>query len=133
MDAQSGNEIADLTPQGIDDNDPDYLPDGRIIFKTDRFSVFPELRIALMNDDGSGVLQFAELVTIAEVVTDQQGAQGRTDDGKAMQGGAGWAVSAHREKKQPRRCAGKSATGGGRRMFSRWPDAFLPPAGQRRC
>ena len=57
MDAQSGNEIADLTPQGIDDNDPDYLPDGRIIFKTDRFSVFPELRIALMNDDGSGVLQ----------------------------------------------------------------------------
>ncbi len=57
MDAQSGNEIADLTPQGIDDNDPDYLPDGRIIFKTDRFSVFPELRIALMDEDGGGVLQ----------------------------------------------------------------------------
>jgi hypothetical protein len=36
-------------------------PDGRIIFKTDRFSVFPQLRIAEMNDDGSGVLQLTHI------------------------------------------------------------------------
>jgi len=52
-----GTEIADLTPPWYDDNDPDWLPDGRIIFKTDRFSAFPELRIAVMNDDGSDVRQ----------------------------------------------------------------------------
>ena len=66
MDAQTGSEIADLTPPGIDDNDPDYLPDGRIIFKTDRFSVFPELRIALMNDDGSGVLQLTYINDVVD-------------------------------------------------------------------
>ncbi len=33
-----GEEIAVLTPDGVDDNDPDFLPDGRIVFKTDRFS-----------------------------------------------------------------------------------------------
>lgn len=52
-----GTEIADLIPPWYDDNDPDWLPDGRIIFKTDRFSAFPELRIAVMNDDGSDVRQ----------------------------------------------------------------------------
>jgi len=56
-----GTEIADLTPPSYDDNDPDWLPDGRIIFKTDRFSVLPELRIAVMNDDGSDVRQVTSL------------------------------------------------------------------------
>jgi len=27
----AGTEMMDLTPNGVDDNDPDYLPDGRII------------------------------------------------------------------------------------------------------
>jgi hypothetical protein len=56
-----GTEISDLTPAGVDDNDPDYLPDGRIIFKTDRFSVFPQLRIAVMNEDGTSVLQLTDV------------------------------------------------------------------------
>ena len=54
-----GTEVADLTPPGFDDNDPEYLPspDGRIMFKTDRFSTFPQVGIAVMNADGSGVTQ----------------------------------------------------------------------------
>lgn len=55
-----GNEILDLTPVGADDNDPDYLPDGRIVFKTDRFSTAPQVRIAVMNADGSGVIQLTD-------------------------------------------------------------------------
>jgi len=53
----SGQELADLTPAGVDDNDPDFLPDGRIVFKTDRFSAVPEVRIAVMDPDGSNVRQ----------------------------------------------------------------------------
>lgn len=56
-----GTEITDLTLPSYDDNDPDWLPDGRIIFKTDRFSALPELRIAVMNDDGSDVRQVTSL------------------------------------------------------------------------
>lgn len=52
-----GVEIADLTPAGSDDNDPEYLPDGRIVFKTDRFSTFPQVRIAVMDADGANVHQ----------------------------------------------------------------------------
>ena len=65
MDA-SGTEILDLSPNGVDDNDPDYLPDGRIIFKTDRFSTFPQLRIAVMNADGTD----PEQVTFVDDVSD---------------------------------------------------------------
>jgi hypothetical protein len=64
--AADGTEISDLTPPGVDDNDPDYLPDGRIIFKTERFSVFPQLRIALMNDDGTGVLQLTRIDDVVD-------------------------------------------------------------------
>jgi hypothetical protein len=66
MEAETGNEIEDLTDPGVDDNDPDYLPDGRIIFKTDRFSVLPQLRIAVMNDDGSGVLQLTHIDDVVD-------------------------------------------------------------------
>ncbi|RMH18326.1 MAG: hypothetical protein D6701_06525, partial [Gemmatimonadetes bacterium] len=52
-----GTEIADLTPAGVDDNDPEYLPDGRIVFKTDRFQAKPQVQIAVMNEDGTGVVQ----------------------------------------------------------------------------
>jgi hypothetical protein len=61
-----GTEIIDLTPAGMDDNDPDFLPDGRIVFKTDRFSDFPQLRIAVMNDDGSGVLQLTHIDDVVD-------------------------------------------------------------------
>ena len=41
------------------DNDPDWLPDGRIVFKTDRFnpSLPDQVRIAVMNADGTMVTQ----------------------------------------------------------------------------
>jgi len=61
-----GTEISDLTPLGFHDNDPEYLPDGRVIFKTDRFSLVPEVQIALMNEDGSGLQQ----VTMQSGVSD---------------------------------------------------------------
>ena len=48
-----------ITPSGMNDNDPDWLPDGRIVFKTDRFGTpgSPLVRIAVMNPDGSMVSQ----------------------------------------------------------------------------
>ena len=57
MNLATGAEIADLTPVGVNDNDPDWLPDGRIVFKTDRFnsSLPDQVRIAVMNNDGSNV------------------------------------------------------------------------------
>lgn len=52
-----GTEIADLTPPGAEDNDPEYLSDGRIVFKTSRFGASPQVRIAVMREDGSDVRQ----------------------------------------------------------------------------
>lgn len=55
----TGAEILNMTPAGANDNDPDWLPDGRIVFKTDRFGTAgsPEVRIAVMNSDGTNVRQ----------------------------------------------------------------------------
>lgn len=65
---ESGTEIDDLTPEGMgyDDNDPDFLPDGRIIFKTNRFSTFPQVRIAVMEPDGSNVEQLTSLSGVSD-------------------------------------------------------------------
>ena len=52
---ESGGEIATLTPPGVHGNDPDFLPDGRIVFKTDLFSTATEVRIAVMRGDGTEV------------------------------------------------------------------------------
>jgi hypothetical protein len=59
MNLATGTEIADLTSPSYNDNDPDWLPDGRIVFKTDRFdtSLPDQVRIAVMNADGSNVTQ----------------------------------------------------------------------------
>jgi hypothetical protein len=59
----AGTEISNLTPTGANDNDPDWLPDGRIVFKTDRFGAAgsPEVRIAVMNADGSNVRQLTNV------------------------------------------------------------------------
>jgi len=62
----NGVEIANLTPTGKADNDPDYLPDGRIVFKTDRFNASPKVQMAVMNEDGTGVQQ----VTFVDNVSD---------------------------------------------------------------
>ncbi len=63
MTSATGGEIADLTPLGANDNDPDWLPDGRIVFKTDRFNpLLPEqVRIAVMDADGSNVMQLTNV------------------------------------------------------------------------
>jgi len=50
-----GVELADLTVAPDDDNDPDWLPDGRLVFKTNRFHPSPQVKLGVMNDDGSGV------------------------------------------------------------------------------
>ena len=60
MSAQ-GAEIDVLTPPGRDDNDPEYLPDDRIVFKTDRFSTLPEVRIAVMTEAGTDVQQLTNV------------------------------------------------------------------------
>jgi hypothetical protein len=53
----SGTRL-DLTRSAGNDNDPDWLPDGRIVFKTDRFDpATPHVHIALMDADGTKVLQ----------------------------------------------------------------------------
>jgi hypothetical protein len=61
-----GEEVADLTPPQYDDNDPDWLPDGRIIFKTDRFTVLPELRIAVMDENGANVRQVTATSSVVD-------------------------------------------------------------------
>ena len=59
MTSATGLEIQDLSPPGVNDNDPDWLPDGRIVFKTDRFNpLLPDqVRIAVMHADGTVVTQ----------------------------------------------------------------------------
>jgi TolB protein len=66
MDSSNGALIDDLTPDGSDDNDPEYLPDGRIVFKTDRFSALPQVRIAVMNEDGTGVSQLTAVSGVSD-------------------------------------------------------------------
>jgi WD40 repeat protein len=61
-----GVELADLTPPQFDDNDPDWLQDGRIVFKTDRFSAIPQVRIAVMNDDGTGVQAVTSVAGVSD-------------------------------------------------------------------
>ena len=50
---------SNLTPVGWNDNDPEWTPDGRIVFKTDRFGTAgsPQVRIAVMDSDGTNVIQ----------------------------------------------------------------------------
>jgi len=61
MTSATGLELQNLTPlvPGINENDPDWLPDGRIVFKTNRFDLtLPiEMRIAVMKPDGTMVTQ----------------------------------------------------------------------------
>jgi hypothetical protein len=59
--ATGGDEriLSYVTSTTANDNDPDWLPDGRIVFKTDRFnpSLPDQVRIAVMNADGTMVTQ----------------------------------------------------------------------------
>ncbi|MEM7311243.1 MAG: hypothetical protein AAF682_31545 [Planctomycetota bacterium] len=64
-----GFELADLTPDGDDDADPRYLLDGRILFKTDTFGdglTSNERRIAVMNADGSNVIQLSATLGVSD-------------------------------------------------------------------
>ena len=53
----AGIELADLTPPGMDENDPDWLPDGRIVLKTNAFTTYPMTQIARRDADGSNLTQ----------------------------------------------------------------------------
>lgn len=59
--ATGGGEmvLSNVTSTTANDNDPDWLPDGRIVFKTDRFNpgMPDQVRIAVMNADGTMVTQ----------------------------------------------------------------------------
>jgi hypothetical protein len=59
--ATGGNEkiLSYVTSTIANDNDPDWLPDGRIVFKTDRFnpSLPDQVHIAIMDADGNNVRQ----------------------------------------------------------------------------
>jgi hypothetical protein len=59
--ATGGDEmvLSYVTSTTANDNDPDWLPDGRIVFKTDRFnpSLPDQVRIAVMKADGTMVTQ----------------------------------------------------------------------------
>ena len=59
MSSVTGAELRTFATATWNDNDPDWTPDGRIVFKTDRFGTpgSPEVRIAVMNADGSMVTQ----------------------------------------------------------------------------
>jgi len=61
IDATDGTQLAILSPPGANENDPDWTPDGRIVFKTDRWSTYPELRIGVMDADGTNVVQLTSL------------------------------------------------------------------------
>lgn len=67
MDSANGAFIQDLTlDDGTDDNDPEYLPDGRIVFKTNRFSELPQVRIAVMDGDGTNVQQLTSVSGVSD-------------------------------------------------------------------
>jgi Tol biopolymer transport system component len=66
MTSGTGAEIANLsyvTSSTANDNDPDWLPDGRIVFKTDRFNpTLPDqVRIAVMDPDGSNIVTLTSM------------------------------------------------------------------------
>jgi len=64
--ATGGDErvLSTVTSTTANDNDPDWLPDGRIVFKTDRFnpSLPDQVRIAVMNPDGTMVTQLTNSI-----------------------------------------------------------------------
>ncbi|MEZ5978800.1 MAG: hypothetical protein R3F34_11325 [Planctomycetota bacterium] len=62
----AGIELADLTSDGDDMNDPDWTEDGRIVFKTDLFSTIPQVRIAVMDDDGTNVVQLTTPLGVSD-------------------------------------------------------------------
>jgi Tol biopolymer transport system component len=64
--ATGGGEmvLSTVTSTTANDNDPDWLPDGRIVFKTDRFDpgLQDQVRIAVMNRDGTMVTQLTDSI-----------------------------------------------------------------------
>ncbi len=47
-------------------SDAEYLPDGRIVFKTDRWNAYPQLQTGVMNGDGSGIEQLTSVIGVSE-------------------------------------------------------------------
>ena len=61
----NGADVANLD-NGFDDNDPDYLPDGRIVFKTEQFNKLPNVQIAVMNPNGTNVQQLSFIENVSD-------------------------------------------------------------------
>jgi hypothetical protein len=74
MDAATGVEVANLAgAAGVDDRDPKFLPDGRVVFATNRFTndalhTAYATRIAVMNSDGGNAVP----LTAIDGVSDHQ-------------------------------------------------------------
>ena len=64
--SSDGTELAILSPPGTNENDPDWTPDGRIVFKTDRWSLYPEVRIGVMDADGTNVVQLTNTASTSD-------------------------------------------------------------------
>jgi Tol biopolymer transport system component len=60
-----GVETADLSGAG-DDRDPDFLPDGRIVFATNRFTTSYKTRIAVMSAAGTDVVQLTSMDGVSD-------------------------------------------------------------------
>lgn len=50
---RDGQELGDLSPDVVDERDPSYLEDGRIVMKTTRASPWPRYRIAAIRESGA--------------------------------------------------------------------------------
>lgn len=50
---RDGHELGDLSPDVVDERDPSYLEDGRIVMKTTRASPWPRYRIAAIRESGA--------------------------------------------------------------------------------
>lgn len=61
-----GDELIDLTPFGSSDNDGEFLPDGSIVFKTNRFQAEPEVTLATMLPDGTMVEALTQQVGVSD-------------------------------------------------------------------
>lgn len=79
MDADGAETVNDLSGVADDDRDPDFLPDGRIVFATNRFTSGYQSRIAVMSDaaagsdamkltDSAGVSDYAPVADASKVI-----------------------------------------------------------------
>ncbi|VAW53287.1 tolB protein precursor, periplasmic protein involved in the tonb-independent uptake of group A colicins, partial [hydrothermal vent metagenome] len=62
----SGQFLRNITPAGIEDADAEYLPDGRIVMKTNRWNALPQLQTGVMDDFGNNVKQLTFIENVSD-------------------------------------------------------------------